>query len=672
MPRARSFRRDAGGPHAIWDQSTTAAGVVFTPTLAPGPEREALLAEFQAELRARAEGLVPAVTDLHALVSTHEPIEFLSAIAVPTSMDLHAAGSRDDDARETVTWPAKVEYLVGLALAVPPGSGPTPDDVTRRAMSLIDDIFDAIRAKQMLDSVAAPQPENDGLAGAVFMLRDEHVFDRMPGYARHLEEIDAEVFDRHRDYYVERLGFSPGDVARVVRQRIAADGDRVNEALRRARRHFRTDQERSFVAMHEMLQHLDASRRWTAEAVAADTGREQSELHAMLDFFSAEFGSQPDFRLPTDSNLARTHPAIKLDACTYFVADPWALLGAVHPRMAEAEAVDPRRVERYRAHREEGHQRIVAASMRTIFGADLVQEEQHYTSASSGPGEIDVLVTTEWPLVVEAKAHRLTESGRRGAPLRVTRVAEDVIDAALMQTARARHYIVDEGRREFADRQGGPKTERVTAVAHDITEVVVTFERMDPLVMHGPRLVGREERPVWIVCLADLFMVRDILSDAGAFHHYCRVRATMTTAGPLVFMESDALGSYLIDRIKPQRDAAAEQPDAVVMIGYESTAINEYFTELELGREAPRPTTGVPAAVAVALTATAARTGCWVTAVDAIMEAEPATWKRWKSFARRRKTTRFELAEFVSLGNGPGSLRCIEGQVELDVRRERR
>lgn len=661
-----SFRPDAGGPAALWDRSSTAAGVVLTPALPPGAEREAVLEGFKAELCGRAALVDEAVTELMGLVATHEPIEFLSAVAVPTSMGLNTRGSRDDDAGETVTWPAKVEYLVGLALAAPPGAGPTQTDVTRRAMSLVDDIFDGVRAKQMLDSFDAPHVENDGLAGAMFMLRQEQVFDRMPGYARHLEEIDSEVFNRHRDYYSDALGFSPGDVARVVRTRIAADGLRVNEALRRAQKYVKQDRERSFIAMHEMLTLVDASRRWTADLLAADTGADPAELAAMLDFFSVEFGSQPAFRLPTDPNVVRTRPVVAMGDGTYFIADPWALLAAVHPRMAAA-ATDPRPMERYRTHREQGHQCLVADTMRTIFGPDLVFEQQHYDSAINGHGEVDVLVTTDLPLIVEAKAHALTDSGRRGAPLRVKRVAGDVIESALEQIARARCYILDEERRDFADREGGPENRRLTGSISDIAEIVVTFERMDPLAMHGPRLVGRDDRSAWIVCLADLLMIRDILADAGSFHHYGRVRAGMATAGPLVFMESDALGSYLVDRIAPQRDAVADDPDTIVMIGYGSGAINEYFTALELGRDAKPPSTGVPRSVAAALTAVASNSGCWTRIVDAVMQADDATWKRWKSFSRRHKQARFHLTDGVSVGLGPVALRCMDGVYELDV-----
>lgn len=527
----------------MWGESTTSGDVVLMPSLEPGPEREGAIAQLRRELGRRMERVDQAVDELRALVATHEPTEFLASIAIPTSMSFDPAGRRPDDAGEMVMWPAKVEYLVGLVLSTRRGEGSTPNEVTERAMTLVDDIFDAVLAKHMVDSFDAPPLGNAGLDEAVFMLRHEHIFDRMPGYAVHLQEIDTEVFGRHRDFYADTLGFCPGDVVAVVRAKVAADGRRVEEEIMRARRLYRSDPEESALAMAGALLALDASRRWTIPALSAATGVGESELAAMLPFFSASFESQPEFRLPTDKNIARTRPCIAIEDGSFFVADPWALMGAVHLRLAEEALAHPAGpLKRYRRHREGGHQRLAGEALRRVFGDGAVWESQHYTSAA-GPGEIDVLVACDWTLVAEAKAHSLTDDGRRGAPLRVNRVADETIDAALGQTRRARIYLEHEGGRSFAPQQGGPVVQRLPAELSGLTEIIVTFERMDPLAMHGPQLVGRDDRRVWIVCLADLLMVRDVLSGPAEFHHYARVRASMATDGPAVFMESDALGA---------------------------------------------------------------------------------------------------------------------------------
>ena len=669
--RVRSFQRDAAMPVNIWGERSASDGVVYTAALPPGPAREAATLRLRETLARRARGLDVAADELRTLVCSHEPVELISSVAIPTSMSVVGQGL-GGDAGDTVTWPAKVEYPFGVALSAPAGSGSTPPEVTDRVMTLIDDIFDAARFKHVADSLDAPATGVAGLDAAVFMLRDELIIDRMPGYALHLQEIDTEVFARHRDFYLDVLGFSPDDVARVVRAKVAVDGQRANEALKRTRREHKRDKEQAALAMLELVQILDASRKWSITELALDVDIDATQLRAMLSFFSTYFGAQPGFRLPTDKNLARTRPCVELESGLFFVVDPWTLLGAVHLRLTEAVAAEPQaRLARYRAHREGGHQRVVGNSFRHVFGHERVLETQHYVSAAEGPGEIDVLVATDWPLIVEAKAHNLTEPGRRGAPARVTRVANDVVGAALQQTRRARTYILDESGRDFGTKQGGPAIERLRRDPPDVTEIVVTFERMDPLVMHGNEVVGQGARPVWIVCLADLLMARDILVDPGALHHYARIRASMAIGGLMVFMEADALGAYLIDRIAPLRERAAEASEAKIFLEYTSDALNEYFTTLELQRQVKRPSTGVPTEVTAALTATASSDGCWWEAADAVMGASPDIWRRWKSFTRRHRQGVFRLSDAARLVSGQPSLSCRGACLELSVQSKR-
>ena len=656
--RARSLRPDAALPVDVWGSTTTAGGVTFREAIPPGPGRAIAVAEIRKHLTAEVENLRPAVEALRDVVASHEPVELISSIAIPASLGFRGRGSPMDDAVDTVTWPAKVEYLVGVALSLPPGtaSASASDDASERVIDLIGDVFDAFRAKHVLDSLNLPPTGNPGLDEAVVMLRLEHLLDRMPGYAIHLERIDTEVFDRHRDFYLQTLGFNPADVSRVVRRYLAAQGVRGNAALHRAQRSFNREPEQAAQAMVEMLQALSASRTWDPDDVAAITEVHSSEIREMLSFFGTSFGSQPSFRLPTDENLARTHPCIDLGTGAYFIPDPWSLLGAVHGRLAKASAADPAGpLERYRRHREDGHQRLVTGVLRAVFGHERVAETQHYRSKADGPGEIDALVRLEWPFIFEAKAHGLTEPGRRGAPARVQTVARNVIEKALDQTRRANSYIIDEGGRAFSGAEGGHLVELLPDQLSGVTNIIVTFERMDPLAMQGAAVVHQVKRPVWIVNIADLLMVADILTDPASFHHYARTRALTSASGPLVYMESDGLGAYLVDRLSAPLAKAAENPDAMVVLEYMSGDINQYFTAKELGTEADRPHTGVPVSVLDALRSTVgSNNGLWTSVVDEVMTAPLGTWKRWRSFSRRHRTAgTFHLSHSVALSLGP-------------------
>jgi len=673
--RFRSLRPDAELPR-IWRQSELAGQVIYRETIPPGPERDGVVEALQAELRARAARLDISIDALQSLLLAHEPVEFINAIAIPTSMGLRDAGPAVDDAPDTVTWPAKIEYLVGLALSGPPGTGHAPTATTDKAISLLGDVFDGASAKQLLGATSRESTGSHHLDEASLLFGVEHLFDRMPGYPRHLEQIDAEVFDGHRSFYVDQIGFNPADVGRVVRRRATAAQKRADHFLPIVNGAMRQDPETAAVALKELFATLDGTRLWGPASVASDAGIAAEEIEAMLAFFSTTFGSQPAFREPTDENLFRTRPCIDLGTGIFFVPDPWALSAAVHLRMAEEVAAHPTgTIKRYRHHREDGHERLVAKAFRRVFGDPLVGQGRHYASPSSGPGEIDVLVRTEWPLVAEAKAHGLTDAGRRGAPGRVKRVSQDLVEKALDQTHRARMYILDEAGRSFSDREGGAARPELDGEVHGLTELVVTFERMDPLGRQGPGIVDLAGYRVWIICIADLLMVVDLLPDPGAFHHYARVRAEVATSGPVVHMESDVLGAYMKDRIAQVSARAAAEPDVTVMLGYSSSEINRYYTDLELGLDADKPATRVPEPIVATLSATTtSHTGVWVDAVDAVMAATPRTWRKWRSFVRRHKGIAvFGLSDRVEITSGPMPeiTRSGDGRIELRTRERR-
>jgi hypothetical protein len=114
----------------MWREERTEDGITYREAVPPGPDRDAIVEAIRTELMARASTLDVSIEALRSLVAAHEPVEFINAIAIPTSMAFLEQGTSPDDAPETVTWAAKIEYLVGLALSAPPGTGQTPTEAT--------------------------------------------------------------------------------------------------------------------------------------------------------------------------------------------------------------------------------------------------------------------------------------------------------------------------------------------------------------------------------------------------------------------------------------------------------------------------------------------------------------------------------------------------------------
>lgn len=633
----------------LYEQAEVRDGVLFRQTLPPGPERDRALEAMKAEQVARAARLDDLILEFRTLVARHDPVQLIKSITIAAGSGFAGPSPWVDDAPDTFTWPAKIEYLVGTALAMPPGTRDVPEEAIKRAVGLIVRIFEAATAKNFVDAVAAGSSGNMALDRALFTLRLEYLTDRMPGYVRHIESIDAEVFDRHRQHYIDDLGFNPGDVTRIVRRQVAHSNRQISSLFAKAQ-NVKGNTDAFALAVVDLMQALDRTREWDPPEIGAITGVDATHIAAILKYFSTTWGSQPDFRAPSDTNLARTRPCIDVGTDVFFVPDPWSLSAAVHPKLAKDAADGVGVLRRYWDHRAEAHQRLVAGALASLFGP-VVYEEQHYLSESDGPGEVDAVVATNWPLIVEAKARGLTEPGRRGAPKRVQTVTKDVVEKALSQTSRARTYIINEGGRAFGDREGGTLIERLPSAIDGVTEVIITFERMDPVTTVGPTLVGERGRRVWITGLADLLMCTDILNDPGSFHHYVRVRAEAAAAGIHVSMESDALSGYLIDRLSSQLEQAKRHPDAEVELGYSSGAVNEYFTATEVGITHKPPTTGLPAQIATALAA-AVGDPLWSTVVETVMTTDAATWTRFKRYARHHRTGLFQLADDCHLELG--------------------
>jgi len=175
-------------------------------------------------------------------------------------------------------------------------------------------------------------------------------------------------------------------------------------------------------------------------------------------------------------------------------------------------------------------------------------------------------------------------------------------------------------------------------------EVVVTFERMDPIALSAAKLSREpQHRRVWLTNLADFLMVRDVLGDPAAFLHYAETRGRTNEAGVDIYVESDALGGYLVDRLRSVlgQGIDAEGQDVSVVLGYSSAALNEYFTMNELGVAADCPQTGVPVSVSEALRFFGAdRSPAWWTVASGVMSLDEGGWRRWRRFVRRHKGER--------------------------------
>lgn len=642
VSRIRSLAPDAGMPSGLMVERETRPGAAhLRESIPPGPERERMVAAMRKEMSRRAAALPEAIERLRDIVLKHDPAVLIESIALPASSG--ALGPDvEDDAPATTTWDAKIEYLQGLALSGPPGTAEVSEAVTMDAIEALGAAFDAAHADLFIRSIEEGRSDQGALNATSYLLRLEAMSDRMAGYAVHLERIDSAVFDSHRDFYVGRIGFCPSDLIRLVRRHVRA----INGTMQRAVDGFRDaaerwplrhDDEEAADAFKAFYTVMTTANRWTVDAITESVGLERDEVAAMLRAASVEYGCQPDFRSPFDPNEAFARPLIRLDDETYFAPLPWSLGHNVHGLVRALAADDPGLAAAYQRHRADATERLINEALQPVFGADFVHRSQHFQS-SIGAGEVDCLVSGARAWCIEGKSQSLTEPARRGHRPRIERITKDVVRTALAQTERAATYILSDGRRDFAARQGGPTEPRLPLQVSDCLETIVSLERMDPINALGLDLADSEGRTTWLTGIADFLMVVDVLDDPATLLDFVSQRSLAAAAGVMITMESDALEGYLEDRLESIiQTATTASQDTSVMLGYGSSKLNRYFTMLEAEMdEAAMPSPQLPALVRRALRDTYDGSESWSAVSSVLCTAERRVWKTWAKFVRKR------------------------------------
>jgi hypothetical protein len=559
-----------------------------------------------------------------------------------------AVPGEPDRAVSVFTLDAKLEHLLGLALSFDPlPVEAPPPEAGAEVMRLVDDLFEAESARLHLEMLEAPSGEGRQIDQVRMMFRLELLLDRMEGYTPHLQLIHRAVFEPLRDRTLHALGFDPSDVVTVVSaytQRMNAAFGAVPDLIDLMRSLMAkyplegpsrpTEEERQAVmaGMDMASSAWPMSYIWNTEQVAEASGVPAAQVEAMLSKMSAQWGCQPDYLLPDNPNQARLHPVVRLDEHSFFVPLSWNLVHGVFPWLVEELRTcgEEALLDAVFRQRDKATEDLTRWALRGIY-RDLAIGPLHYDD-EEGHGEIDALVASgDCPLIVECKAQSVTPAGRRGAPKRIKSLVDDVVARGTSQLEHARRYLLGGGDL-FADRQGGPPRARLPCPVQETAYMLVTFERMDPVAATGG---GVEVSPnTWVVCLADLLMVADLLDSPPEFFHYAKARGALRDRGVTVYMESDALGTYIDDRF---RGLLARDDGGEALLGYSSGAINDYYTMTPFGIDVPRPRTEVPVEILSSLERvqlTAPDT--WSALAIGVMAQHPRSWRKWKKRGRRK------------------------------------
>ncbi|MFD6743243.1 hypothetical protein ACWHA6_38210 [Streptomyces anthocyanicus] len=441
----------------------------------------------------------------------------------------------------------------------------------------------------------------DQRASVLHMLQLEQRFDRMLGYPAQLRPIFEEITVPLANLSRAVLGFALHQALEAADAYQALRAARMEEVVKAFEGAFAAfppsagEEQRvqmAAVVSAGVAQFGAAPVESDLPGVLAEQlGAPREEMACLVVALTTPLGSQPALSALGDTNTLRRRPVIGLDGARSLWVRPGDFLHEALDWAADACRDYSDLLKRFDKRRQDVCEEYACRTLTKVFGGGRVHAGATYPE--QGNPDIDVLVAMPGAvLTVEAKGGRFTDAARRAAPDRVNRKIREFVDKALEQNARAIAYL-DGGGRDLRDRN----RRRLVLPDHlpPALSVVVTLERVDPFATHLPDGGKRRAEPqngTWLVTLADLMMVGDVLRHPAEFYAYACTRAAISKArGPRVFVEADALAAWLEHRIQPVKPA----PGELVFLETGSEAVNSYYTHVATpGSSSPtRPASGV-------------------------------------------------------------------------------
>jgi hypothetical protein len=617
---------------------------------------------------ADAEDVLGAVTaDLAKLLHEFDPVPIIGLIAYLSRLSVTV----DTDAYARFGTEAKIQFLAGVALSTStrPRKAPGPAQI-QEVIDLTADIFDLEIAVFRHGAGGG----EDHIEQARVQLRLEALLDRFQGYLVHLRQILSGVFEPMRSLCESTLGWCPADVSELARSVRTLVQDRLDEFHPPIHRRLNAgpppDDKVLLAASDEQAEFAARLFVVTPQELSEVSLLDEEVLRDALASLATRWGDQSDFLRPTQPNHARRYNVIDLGEDRFFVPLSQELINEVYSWfLEEVRSRGLRKVEAvYLRTRDGATEQISRRVLGDIFGANRVLGPLYYPS-NGETVEVDGVVTVaEDALVVECKAHTLTDPGRRGAPDRVRKKFGELVEAPFRQSQRCVDYLIAGGN-AFRDSRDVPQSIEIREHAK-LPRVAVSFERIDPLAAHVPRhAVAEGGTAAWLISLADLMMVGDILSDPASFWSYTMMRQRISNEPrSLVVAEPDLLGLYLDDRCHQMIGILESQPAVAVAVGPGADELNSYFAKVALGNPADPPSTSIPPAVLSALKEALhqGKEG-WTDLAETVLEQPSSTWRKWSGAERKvRRALRNKGQGFrvVDADRPPLRLVCCTSGVE--------
>jgi hypothetical protein len=475
------------------------------------------------------------------------------------------------------------------------------------------------------------------------MLRLENAFDRMAGFDPHVRRVVTTVFSKVDDHARQRLGFALSDslaFGSLYGQVRMAHADRANDFMANCDRPASFaggEGELRWAMAHMTLYALHSAPPLEGgpldDELASNLGLTQEQFADLVEAMSTKLGSVAPARVVGDASI-RTKPLLRLSSGEWMWIRP---IDFVHGAMEWALEVckkDQNLLQKFDTARQSAAEDLTANLLEEVFGREYVFRNVTYPDTESDAESDTIVALPGVVLLVETKGGRFSAPGRRAAPLRVEKHAKELVEAAADQNQRTANVIAND--KPMRDKGGRIVPTQPTDA---VVPIIVTLDRVDPFstFLGQPRDGAQEERN-WVLNLADLVMLADVLSSPEEFVGYAMKRLQMVRDHVRVFVEADCLGNWCEDRTARVTELSDSFGRSIRMVSETAEGMNDYFTQEtidaidpEAGRQRRRvlkPSAGIPTQVLDALRAErASGSRQWPALVDHVAHVAPKAWR---------------------------------------------
>lgn len=326
--------------------------------------------------------------------------------------------------------------------------------------------------------------------------------------------------------------------------------------------------------------------KFTPEELALITGRPLEIVDAVFRELSLSLGALVDIN-PEHiflGNPVWERPIVKLEN-SYFIPLPQMVFSHIHriiDRLVSSANIKRKLSDRRSRFLEEQLESV----FRTILpDADIRPSVKWHFGRQQF--ESDLLVVADRTLIIaEAKSHRLTPEGLRGAPERVRRHINEMVLDPSIQSERLEKLI-------YQARMGNAVAlETMQELGIDasfidrVIRISVTLDDLSVLSSAEPDFkkagwVPSEHQLAPTILISDLICISKILNNPIIFLHYLSERSDFQKSVEVIGDELDFLGLYLLTGFNIS--SVQEQKKKLLVLDGLSKPIDQYFMSLEEG-----------------------------------------------------------------------------------------